>query len=124
MNKDTHAQIGVKRTSVSVVFELLELHITCFYFRLEDILVILSVPFTSKTSFCSYENAEMLMLAPANTTTTVDEIIQMMRLARVTLGVLVPKRELGYPVKCLSTVVVHVEPSVSDLEKKTSCMRK
>ena len=41
-------------------------------------LVILSVPFTSKTSFCSYENAEMLMLAPANTTTTVDEIIQIL----------------------------------------------
>ena len=41
-------------------------------------LVILSVPFTSKTSFCSYENAEMLMLAPVNTTTTVDEIIQIL----------------------------------------------
>ena len=34
------------------------------------------------------------------------------------MGALVPKRELGYPVKCLSIVVVHVELSVSDLEKK------
>lgn len=42
----------------------------------------------------------------------------LMRLARVTVGALVPKRELAYPVKCLSTVVVHVEPSVSNLEKK------
>ena len=30
------------------------------------------------------------------------------------MGVLVPNRELRYPVKCLCTVVVHVEPSVSD----------
>lgn len=57
--------------------------------------------------------------APTNTTTTVDEIIQIPdAISTSDYGRNGAETDLGYPVKCSSTVVENVELIVSDLEKK------